>query len=475
MIHPSIPPPTRGVQSSPVSAATAAPREDVATDHRRRDRFIAWLGVLTAIQLGLFLWYLKATIIRQPFWDMYSYVLHYLQYREDGGLWMYLWEAHGGHRPIWSRLLAAIDVEGFSGAAYPFIVSTTAFQLTAAWLLWRECRSGVPGQFGSALGCIVLMLVLTSVAAVDCAIPIECAYPQALTFSVLAIVLFAGGGEPDGTDRHATHWRRGAALAAAVAAPLGNAVGLVTLPILLWMAWRVRAGRWWIAAVALFGTAFVASYLAGQSIAPGTGAAGSDPPSLASRVDYLITYLGLPWTRAAALAIPGRIVGVILLLAGVWAVIRRGLLGRSAGRFEIVSVALIMFSLGTAVLAAIGRPGVSPSETVLVPVRYSVLLTPLHVGLLFIASPVLYRLWNDRARWPAVAAAMATAAGLLLVQQVGAGQAAVTITSRMRATIARFEAGYTDPGMTTVILSDLEQARRELAIIRGAGLYSNVR
>jgi len=61
------------------------------------------------------------------------------------------------------------------------------------------------------------------------------------------------------------------------------------------------------------------------------------------------------------------------------------------------------------------------------------------------------------------------------VQQVGAGQAAVTITSRMRATIARFEAGYTDPGMTTVILSDLDQARRELAIIRGAGLYSDVK
>lgn len=453
-----------------MSAGTAAPRDDVATDLRRRDRFVALLGALTAIQLGLFLWYLKATIIRQPFWDMYSYVLHYLQYREDGGLWMYLWEAHGGHRPIWSRLLAAIDVEAFSGAAYPFIVSTTAFQLTAAWLLWRECRRGVPGQFGSALGCIVLMLVLTSVAAVDCAIPIECAYPQVLMFSVLAIVLFAGAGAADGTGQ-ATHWKRGAALAVAVAAPLGNAVGLVTLPVLLWMAWRSRAGRWWIAGIALFGTAFVASYLAGQAIAPGTGAA--DPPSLVSRIDYLITYLGLPWTRAAALAIPGRIVGVFLLLAGVWAVIRKGLLGRSAGRLEVVSVALIMFSLGTALLAALGRPGVSPSETVLVPVRYSVLLTPLHAGLLFIASPVLYRLWNNRARWPAVA--MAIAAGLLVVQQVAAGEAAVTITSRMRATISRFEAGYTEPGMTTVILSDLDQARRELAIIRGAGLYADIK
>ena len=45
----------------------------------------------------------------------------------------------------------------------------------------------------------------------------------------------------------------------------------------------------------------------------------------------------------------------------------------------------------------------------------------------------------------------------------------------MRATISRFEAGYTEPGMTTVILSDLDQARRELAIIRGAGLYADIK
>ena len=439
----------------------------MATDLRRRTRFVVAIGVLTAVYLGLFLWYLKATIIREPFWDMYSYVLHYLRYREDGGWWAYLWEPTGLHRPVWSRLLTAIDVEMLSGAAYPFIVSTTACMATTAWLLWRECRKGVAGDLGWALGCVVVMLVLTSVAAVDCAIPIECAYPQVLAFSVLAIVLF------DGT--HATAWRRCAALAAAVAAPLGNAVGLVTLPILLWIAWRARAGRWWIVAIAAVGVVFVSSYLAGQPIAPGSGrAAGTDPPDLINRLDYLITFLGLPWTRADALAIPGRIAGSLLLVAGAGVVIRRGIIRRPTERLEIVSVALIMFSLGSAVLAALGRPGVSPSE-ILVPVRYSVLLTPLHVGLLFMASPVLNRLWSTRARWPALASAIAAAAVLLVVQQVAAGEAAVAITRHMRATIARFEAGYSDPSMTTVILSDLEQARRELELIQGAGLYLNIK
>lgn len=429
--------------------------------------------MLTAVHLGLFLWYLNATIIRQPFWDMYSYVLRYLQFREDGRWWAYLSEPTGLHRPVWSRLLTAIDVEMLSGSAYPFIVSTTVCMVTAAWLLWRECRRGVPGQFGSALGYVVVMLVLTSVAAVDCAIPIECAYPQVLAFSVLAIVLFGGDGGVDGTK--GMLWRRSAALAAAVAAPLGNAVGLVTLPILLWMAWRARAGRWWMAAITVVGAAFIGSYLAGQPITPGTErAAGTDPPDLISRIDYLITYLGLPWTRAAALAVPGRIAGVFLLLAGVWVVVRRGIAGRATGRFETVSVALIMFSLGTAVLAALGRPGVSPNE-VLVPVRYSVLLTPLHVGLLFVASPVLHRFWTSRVRWRSGATAIATAAVLLLVQQVVAGEAAVEITRQMRATIVRFEAGYTEPAMSKVVMSDLEQARREFNVIRRAGLYLNIK
>jgi hypothetical protein len=44
------------------------------------------------IDLGLFAHYLRATAIRLPFSDMYSYVLRYLQYRQDGHLW---WPANG--------------------------------------------------------------------------------------------------------------------------------------------------------------------------------------------------------------------------------------------------------------------------------------------------------------------------------------------------------------------------------------------
>jgi hypothetical protein len=222
----------------------------------------------------------------------------------------------------------------------------------------------------------------------------------------------------------------------------------------------------------------VLAYLQGLSIGR---AAGPSPTqaldslgSLLGRLNYLITYLGLPWTRAAALMVPGQIVGAVLLGAGMWAVLMRGLLRAPSGRLERIGLALILFSLGTALLASIGRVDLVPDEGVLVPVRYSSLVAPLYIGLLWVLSPALQQAWNDAARSKVVETAVVGTCVLLLVQQIGVGQAATAITRRMRTTIEQFEAGNTSPEMRDVVFSDLDQARREWEIIRSAGLYLNV-
>jgi hypothetical protein len=442
----------------------------------RSGLLIAALRVITAIDLALFAWYLKASIIREPFWDMYSWVLHYLDYRRDGGWWAYLWAPHDVHRPVWIRLLTAFDIEVFSGTSYPFIVFATACHLVTAWLLWRESRRGVHGRSGEVLGYMVLMLLLTSVAAVNCAVPLTNGYVHVLSAIVLAIVLFDGEGEVRAPGRSAI-WRRSAAILAGVSAPLASAVGWAIWPILLWVAWRGNTGRMWITLVGIIGAAFAAIYNYGLTITLGdspTPAAGLANDLLA-RANYLVTYLGLPWTRAAALAVPGRIVGALLLAAGVWVVVRRGLLRPPAGRLERIAVALVMFSLASALLASAGRAGVTGRTDVLVPVRYAVLVTPLHVGLLWIVWPVLGRLWDKERHRIAVSLAVAGACVLLLVQQIAAGQMAAAQTARMRATIDRFLAAETDSEMTSVIYIDLDQARREHETIRRAGLYQDLR
>lgn len=411
------------------------------------------LLVLAAIQAALFLYYLRANIVLEPYWDMYSHLTRYLQFRADGDWLRYLWDPHVQHRHLWMRLLTWLDAGLFSGISYPFIVAAAACQAVTAALVWREATRVAPAALRTPAGCLAVMLVLTSVAAVDAALPINGIYPQTVMFSVLAIVLFAEGPA----------WRRVAAIAAAVAAAFANTLALVLWPILLWMAWREGKGARWIAALSAVGVAFIVRFVIGLPLADQAAAA---PAALVTRLDYLASYMGLPWTRAAALAIPGRLVGVALFATGA-AIAARFTLRDRPDRHHRVAIALMAFSLASAVLAAAGREP-SPGE-VLVPVRYSVLLAPLHVGLVLLAAMHL----ADRAVL-AVKAAVAVAL-LLVVQQVGAGEAAIENTTRVRDTVRRFAAGRTEAGMERVVFDDLPEARRQLDAIQDARLYTNVR
>ena len=432
------------------------------------------LSVITGLHVVAFFWYLEASIIRQPFWDMYSWVAEYLDYRRHGAWWAYLWQPHDVHRPVWIRLLTAFDIDMFGGVSYPFIVFTTACLLVTAWLLWRECRREVPGDFGRALGCLVLILTLTSVAAVNCAVPLINGYVHVLMASVLAIVLFE---RVTWAPRQAGWWWGFAALLAAASAPFASAVGWSLWPILLWLAWRGQAGRVWMMVVAVTAALLAWVYLDGLRFGTGTTAAAPLDPvaEFLTRADYLLAFLGLPWTRASALAYPGRAIGAVLLGFGAWAIIGRGLLRRPAGRLERVAIALVMFSLASAVMAMIGRAGVTARGDVLVPVRYSVLLIPLHVGLLWLAAPILSDWWSSARYGLRTRIAMGTISALLLAQQIEAGQVSAATAARMRTTIDRFLAGESAAEMTEVVYIDLDQARRDVDIMRRAGVYVHAR
>ena len=441
------------------------------SDHR--SSLIVSVRAFAVLYIGLFFWYVSATIIQPPFADMYSVVQHYLSYRADGGWWDYVWAAHNEHRPIFLRLLAAFDIEVFSGVSYPFVVVSAIAHVGAAWLLWRECRAGIEGPLGVVVGCIGLMLVLTSVSAVVVAIPIMNNLIHGLAFVVLAIVLFERL-EGDG-DARATAGRRAAALLVACVVPFADAVGWAVWPILFWVAWRAGADRTWLWTIAGVGAALLIVYTRGMSLplpllSDDTARELGLVDELTRRVNYLFVYMGLPWTRSPSLFLFGRFVGALLFVSATGIVCWRGFYRAPSGRLERIAIALIMFSLASALLAVMGRAGEPILAGVLVPVRYSVLLIPLHVGLLWVVSPLLSRLWNGgRAR--VMSLAVVGVCGGLLVQHVAAGQAAVANAERIRATIQRFHAGESDADMAIVISDDLEKARRELATMRRAGVY----
>lgn len=446
----------------------------------RHSSLIVTVSAIAVLDLGLFFWYLNATIIQQPFADMYSVVQNYLSYRAEGGWWDYIWASHNEHRPVFLRLLTAFDIEMFSGVAYPFVVTAAIAHMGTAWLLWRECRSGVSGSLGVVLGCVVLMLVLTSVAAVVIAIPIMNNLIHGLALTVLAIVVFEWAEDDGAVAGAAAYRRRAMALLIACSVPFADAVGWAVWPILFWIAWRAGAGRRWLLTIVGVGSALLVVYVRGLPLSLPVGSDAAEQGitlggELVRRANYLFTYMGLPWTRAPELHVPGRLLGALLFVTAVGVVFWRGFCRTPSGRLERIAIAMTMFSLASAVLATIGRADEPEINGVLVPVRYSVLLIPLHVGLLWMAAPFLHRLWIGRAWSSAVSLCLVGVCALLLLQQVAAGRAAVSNAQRIRATIGRFVAGQADADMTTVIGEDLEKARRELEAMRRAGVYVGAR
>lgn len=442
-------------------------------DRTRFDRlFLLAIGCISLIYFLLFFYALSSTIVREPFADMIVFVTHYFDLGEHGDWLRFLWTPHAWHRPVWIRLLTAADIWLFGGAIYTFIVVTTACLIALPLMLWREIAiTGLPRDLVVTAGLLVTMLFLTAANAVDCSIPIEGVYPQTLFFSVASIALLAASD----TNVRSRRWKRAAALLAAACAGLSTMVGLSMWPILVWMSWRMRAGLPWLLMLSGFGALFCWIYADGVTV-PQSAVSAADLDSgyytaahLLKVADYFITYMGLPWTRATALSDAGRIIGALLSATGIALVAIRTFDKRDITRLELVSFGLIIFSLATGVLAAVGR--VDDLPYVAVPVRYSVYLAPLHAGLLLLALPRMQRYWRAAGARRNVQVTIVLSVVILVAQQYFAGQAAIAGSQHISDTIHRFIAGERTREMTRLIFNDLTHAEHLYGVLRREGLY----
>lgn len=437
--------------------------------------------VLTAIgvlYLALFAWYFAATTIRRPYWDMFHYVLDYLGSSPGGGGFLdYLWSqySHSEHRQIWMRLMTAIDVGIFGGTAYPFLFFSSACLVAFALIAGREIAcAGLPAPLERIGLFFVVLLVFSTAIVVDCSVAIEGIYTQTVAFITLALALAAAAGEK---TSHAWRYWNGA-IVAAICAGFACAIGLLVWPILLWAAWRGRAGWRLMVVLVVAAIGYIALYLHGLNLVGATGAALRGdaafyaPDHLHRAANVFLTFLGLPWSRAAALFPTGRVIAALLLVLGIGAIARRGFLlpprMGAMGRLERFCIALIAFSLATAAAAAVGRAG---AEEGILPVRYSVLMTPLHIGLLGLALLWLQERAMVVAQWRRVQVAVIGSGLIFLVQQVAAGHAEAAKAQAMNAEIADFMAGKRDPAMTHIVYHDLDYAQQAVDEMRRRRLF----
>lgn len=404
---------------------------------------IAALAVYTAV----FLFFVYETRVLRPFADQLDLVLFYFQHQEHGGIFNHLLDPHTVHRLPFYRLLIAFDIRVFDGSGLPFIgVAVLCFAGLAALLL-REAAGSADGMVKLVVLVLSLRFLVSSSTAANLSVPANTPAVHALFFAVLTIVL---AEQSERSPRVAIGWRRVGALASAVAAAFSNAVGLVLWPLLAFKAWRGgRDDRIWLALVLVFGLAFGVTYLAGQNDVDGGTAYGV--AAMGKAVDYFFAYLGLPWARA--IGPEGRLIGIAVFAASLFAIATKGRQG--ASRPERIAVALIVLTLGTALLAAVARKDVS--ELVDVPARYRIYVAPMHIGLLMLAAPWMERQWALRRR--AAATVVVLLVSVLLVQQVMVGTVAAAAAERARATITAFRQGARHPDMRWLIYPDTRHAQ----------------
>lgn len=401
---------------------------------------------LCAAYLLAFAYYGYRSTILEPFSDQFDLISAYLDHRAHGDLATYWLTPHANHRIPLYRLLVWADVEFFhaSGEIY-LVIASLAMAALAALLGYWISRASPPGLRTPA-AVVGVMLLLSTANVTGVSIPFYTPAVHAVFFAVCAIFL----AEPsaNATPQHGTLSRL-AGLACACAAALGNAVGLVTLFVLAFRAFRGgRSDRPWLATVLGSSLVFITLYVH-PDLFDGGGKRLS-PERVLNSADYFIGYLGLPWVRASEAL--GRVAGTLALVAALAALWWKG--GPRSARAERIATGLIAFSLATALLAALGRRDATAADDV--PLRYAIYMAPLHVGLLCLVLPWLERYRRRSPRQ--VAVGMALAASLMTVQQVAIGERTADYVVEIRAMIARFDSGERSPEMSAVIHPDLARA-----------------
>jgi hypothetical protein len=431
-----------------------------------RDWPIVWaFAALLAIHLAIFVTVCAVGLVRQPFSDMFNFLLVEFRLEQAGDWAAYLAAPHNGQRLVWVRLLTALDVQALHGSAVVFTLAAGLAILAAAaavgWEIWRDVNVRLVGAAATVL---TAMLAATSVNALDCVQPINVVYAIAFGFAVIAFVLFERAGDAAPGQGAVL---AGLAMAAGLAAVGGSAAGVAVFPALVLSGLRNPVQRRLAAPVLIVGFAVGAVVLAGLLAEGPAGAPAGGAPSAVKMAQYLLAYAGLPWSAIGALSRVRLLIGAGTITLGAALIWRGAARTGAAGRLERIGLDLMAFALFTAVMAAVGR--VNQTAAVIVPVRYAVFMSAFQMGLICRLAPVAAERWSMWRRYALPAVLVLAAA--LLVQQAAYGANVLKTSAIIRREIADFQAGARRPEMRQTIHPDFDLARQVQAECRRRGIY----
>jgi hypothetical protein len=424
----------------------------------RPSAYAIGLSVAAAIYAVLFLYFVAASVVSAPVYDFLSWVQFYFDSEKTGDWWSYLWTPHNEHRIIWTRALVAIDVRLFGGNTLPFMAFALVLTSTMVLaLLWQVFGSPLPPKVKAVVVPLLVFLLLPATLAIANSMPGIGVNLHAATFVVFAISLLDVGIE------RRSNLKILLSLMVAILAGFGGSGGLLVWPVLTYSAWRFGPKNWALTFFAV-GTTYSVLNFAGVPSSFGGVTLGRALPS----IDYVIRFLGLPWSHSSALAWPSRAIGLGILCGGAWLLIRDFFLDRSTSRLERIGLNLILYAFLVAAAAAVARWNVATERGI--PIRYAIFTVLAHAGILLASMPFLQRLLEGASQKRAKLLITAVTL-LLLLQQIIIGTAAVQEASRYNSAWAEFVSGAWTSEMEHYVYPDEATARADLKTLQLHHVY----
>jgi hypothetical protein len=407
---------------------------------------------LAAAHCAAFAYFVERAPIRVPVYDLLDWLRFYSERMEARDWAGYLWTPHNEHRIVISRILLLIDARFLNGegSAFALFGALLLAGIVAAISMLVASGAGAK-RFRLVALSFALMLTMPAYIATTISMPAMGVFLHTSAFALFSLLLI---------DAEPGYARRFAAILTACIASFGVSGGLLVWPAMAWLSWRRSQDLFWIVLIAC-GAGFGVLYFHG---APSLHASAIGVAQIPDVLDYMIRFLGLPWSHLHALVWPSRAAGLTLLLAGSYLIVRDTLTRPKILRMQRIGLALLLFVLLIAFAAGTARSDIATDREM--PIRYAAFVALAHLGLLLYLLPGLERLWSGAARpWAETAAVCAACA--LLAQQLAAGLSLQQESARYNDAWGRFlQGGEWTPDMTHYVYPEADRAKETLAYLR---------
>jgi hypothetical protein len=432
----------------------------------QKSPFTIVLGLIAAANSIIFLYFVEKASIRVPVVDLLDWLQFYGERSKNGDWLGYLWTPHNEHHMVFSRILLALDVKWFGDQGAAFAASGFVLLLgMTVTICWKILKSDLSISWKLTVIPIAVLLLTPANTVIMIGMQTMGGFLQASSFGVFALVLLDGAAE----QNHFSKYRRTAAIVCACLAAFGDSGGLLIWPALLWSAWKGDLRWGWIVGIACVGTLFVAAYF--WNLPAPAISKSMDFSHVVRSFDYMLRFLGLPWSHVHELVWPGRLVGLSIFCLGSFAIASASFSVRVSAPKRL-GVALILFSFLIAGAAALARIDVAADREM--PIRYGMFVVLAHLGLLLWSLDFLQQLWHGSYQrsfqWLLLGTSLAW-----FGQQIVIGRFAVEEASRYNDAWSRFVAGDWTPEMLRYVYPDRERAQADLAYLRANGLLPAVR